>query len=393
MAVGHAFGDGERLGCGRPQRELLVGHAVIGHEQRFGVFEPVFDVEQQFSVGGQRFGVERQHDGGALLRGDAQVGDDAATHGVPVAEHRPAQVAVVERSEEILIENRKRPQVLAERGPHGLLPVAGLVHVGIRNAVGRDQPVVAEIPVRGVVGVPVAAVAVDHGAVFTRFAQRLVHEVPDESALIVRILADQRPVFAESAQRIAHRMRVFALDQRFSGIVPEVFFALVVVPVHRTYDVRVAAAVVVDRAFVMDRPRGVVSLDPVVAGVEIGAVARLVAQRPDDDRRVVDVAPHVADVAFQMRLGVGGILGQCLFVVAHAVRFEVGLGHQIESVAVAERVPAGVVRVVARAHGVEIVLLEDADVLDHPLFRDDIPAVGVHFVAVRTFDQYRLPVH
>ena len=188
-------------------------------------------------------------------------------------------------------------------------------------------------------------------------------------------------------------MRVFALDQRFSGIVPEVFFALVVVPVHRADDVGVAAAVVVDRTFVMDRPRGVVSLDPVVAGVEIGAVARLVAQRPDDDRRMVDIAPHVADVAFQMRLGVGGILGQRLFVVAHAVRFEVGLGHQIESIAVAERVPAGVVRVVARAHGVEIVLLEDADVLDHPLFRDDIPAVGVHFVTVGAFDKHGLSVH
>ena len=143
----------------------------------------------------------------------------------------------------------------------------------------------------------------------------------------------------------------------------------------------------------MDRPRRVVCLHPVVAGVEIGSVARLVAQRPGDDRRVVDVAPHVADVAFQMRLGESRVLGQRLFVVAHAVRFEVGLGHQVEPVAVAERVPAGVVRVVARAHGVEIVLLEDADVLDHPLFRDDIPAVGVHFVTVRAFDEYRLPVH
>ena len=75
------------------------------------------------------------------------------------------------------------------------------------------------------------------------------------------------------------------------------------------------------------------------------------------------------------------------------MRFEVGFGHQIESVAVAERVPAGVVRVVARAHGVEIVLLEDADVLDHPLFRDDIPAVGVHFVAVGAFDKHGLSVH
>ena len=75
------------------------------------------------------------------------------------------------------------------------------------------------------------------------------------------------------------------------------------------------------------------------------------------------------------------------------MRFEVGFGHQVEPVSVAERVPAGVVRVVACAHGVEIVLLEDADVLDHPLFRDDISAVGVHFVAVGAFDKHGLSVH
>lgn len=154
-----------RLRLGRTQRELLVGQPVVGFQQRFGVFEPVFDVEQQFASGGELRGVVRQRDRSALLRGDAQVGDDAAAHGVPVAEHRPAQVAVVERAEEIFIENRQRAPVFAERRPDGLLPVAGLVHVGIRDAVGRNQAVVAEIPVRSVIGVPVAAVAVDHRAV------------------------------------------------------------------------------------------------------------------------------------------------------------------------------------------------------------------------------------
>lgn len=110
---------------------------------------------------------------------------------------------------------------------------------------------------------------------------------------------------------------------------------------------------------------------------------------PNDDRRMVDAALHVAFVALQMRFGVERILGQRLFAVTHAVRLDIGLGHDVESVLVAERVPAGVVGVVARAHGVDVVLLHDADVLQHAPLGDVIAVVGVHLMPVGALDQHR----
>ena len=371
-------------------RSLGARRGVARGQDAFGRLEFVGHVEQQFARRGQRGRIVGERDAHALLRRGFQSVDDAPAEGRPVAEHLPMEVVVFEAAEEIFVEDLHRiPRIAGPRGPDRLVVVAHLLHVWVRNAVGTDQAVVAEVLVRGVVGVPVASVAVDRHAVAPLFVQRLVHEIPDESALIFRFAADQLPVLPESAHRVAHGVGVFALDQRFGGILGEVFLTPLVVPVHRADNVRVAAAGRIDGPFVVNRPRGVVSLDPVVAGVEVRPVARFVAQRPDDDRRMVDAALHVAFVALQMRLGVERILGQRLFAVTHAVRLDIGLGHDVESVLVAERVPAGVVGVVARAHGVDVVLLHDADVLQHAPLGDVIAVVGVHLMPVGALDQHR----
>ena len=78
MAVGPAFGDREVGRCRGAQRELLVGQAVVGGEQRLGIPQAVFDVEQQLAGGGQRLAADREAEGRVALRGDAKVGDKAA---------------------------------------------------------------------------------------------------------------------------------------------------------------------------------------------------------------------------------------------------------------------------------------------------------------------------
>ena len=102
---------------------------------------------------------------------------------------------------------------------------------------------------------------------------------------------------------------------------------------------------------------------------------------------MIDIAFDIALVALQMCLGVSRIFGQRLFVVTHAVRFDVRFGHEVNAVAVAEVVPARIVRVMACAHGVEIVLFQNANVLDHALQRYNISAVGIHFVTIGAFEQ------
>lgn len=108
---------------------------------------------------------------------------------------------------------------------------------------------------------------------------------------------------------------------------------------------------------------------------------------------MVLVAQHHPAAALHVRLRIGRILRQRAFAVSHAVRLDVGLVHDIEPVTVAEVVPLRVVRVVACTHRVDIQLLHDAYILDHPLTAHGISLQGIHLVTVGALDQHGLPVH
>lgn len=122
------------------------------------------------------------------------------------------------------------------------------------------------------------------------------------------------------------------------------------------------------------RARGVETLYEVVGVVEILAVAALVAEAPDDYRRMVLVALHeraltVEQRRFPRRLRgrVAGTAVGAVEVHAHAVGLGVGLVEHVDAILVAEVVPKGRLRIVAGAHGVEVVLLEHADIAHHGL--------------------------
>ena len=121
-------------------------------------------------------------------------------------------------------------------------------------------------------------------------------------------------------------------------------------------------------AFVLHGAGRVPALEPVVGGLEIGAVARLVAETPDDDGRVVEVPLRHALRALHMGLGISGVLRQRLRAIAHAVRLDVRLVDDIQAIAVAEIQP---------------------DILQHLLHRDHVPARGRELVAVGALDQDR----
>ena len=78
--------------------------------------------------------------------------------------------------------------------------------------------------------------------------------------------------------------------------------------------------------------------------------------------------------------------------VAKAVAFLVGLGGDIETIFVAEVIPARIVGIVAGTHCIDVQAFHDLNILDHAVERDDISAVGIHFVAVSTFDEHGLSV-
>ena len=152
----------------------------------------------------------------------------------------------------------------------------------------------------------------------------------------------------------------------------------------------VRVQVLADRAFVVQRPRGIDAADPRRHRVVRGAVARLVAERPGDDAGVVAIAQHHARAALDHR----GLVAR---VVAEArparVGFEVGLVDHVEAEFVAEVVEALVVRVVRAAHRVHVMALHQLEIAAHAVERDGAAAHVVPLVAVHADDRHRLTVH
>ena len=138
--------------------------------------------------------------------------------------------------------------------------------------------------------------------------------------------------------------------------------------VHRAGQVAdrlVARPVAADRALVVERPRRVVAADPGRGRLVVRAVAGLVAERPDDDRRVVLVAQRPSG-ATRSTHG-----AQVARVVAQRALERVGLDVRLVDDVQAELVgqveEGRVVRVVRRPHRVEAELLHQHEVGAHLL--------------------------
>lgn len=372
------------------QRQLVGGDFVKGVEQSLPFAELVAHREQQFPAQSiDLFGLVTQRHGGGRLRGHVEVLDHSARHGPSVRGDLPKQPVGREVREKVfVVDVHDALFQVAGRGVDRPVLVLHFVGVGMPRAVGGQHAVAAEGAVRSVHVVVVAAVTVGQPAFGAAPGERLVGEVPDEPALVLRFPADHVPVLLEAAHRVAHGVGVFALDQRFRRILRKVFPALLVAPVHRADDVGVVV-LVIGGLLVLHRARRIEGLDPVVATFEVGSVAGLVARAPDDDRGVVVIAQHHAAVAVEVRGGEGGVAGQVfrLIAVVVAVRLDVGLVHDIETVLVAEVVPQRRVGIMARAHGVHVEPLHLADVAHHLLAGYVIARVRLYFVAVDAFDQ------
>ena len=81
-----------------------------------------------------------------------------------------------------------------------------------------------------------------------------------------------------------------------------------------------------------------------------------------------------------------------MFAVTHAVALDVGLGHHVKAILVAQVVPARVVAIVTGTHGVHVQLLHNLDVLNHAFHADDVAVVGIQLVAVGALDEDGLAV-
>ena len=371
------------------QHQLVSGYGMSGGQQTIVGLQFIGDVEQPLGMLAIR--TDGQGEDGGLMGSHVEVIYATGTHHTAVFQHFPFQVVAGEIAEEVLVIYLHLSLFQVYRsGPDVLIEVLHLVGVRVWHAVGTDEAVVAEVDVAGVKLVEVTAVSIDQFAVGAYLMDTLVHKVPDEAALVFGILPYQVPVFFEAAHRVAHGVGVFGLDQGLClGVILAISAALVIGVVHRAIDVRLA---VVAGAFILHGTAGVFGLYPVIGGLEVGTVAGLVAKGPEDDAGMVEVTLHVALVTLQVGLAVVGALGQGFVSVAHAVRFEIGFGHHVESVFVTQGIPIRVVRIVAGTYGVDVEVLHHLYVLQHPLAGHHVAAVRIHLVTVGALEEDRLPV-
>ena len=307
-----------------------------------------------------------EHIGQRLVgKGLALLGRDAAdVDGAAVLAHFPYELEVVERLEEVLVVDFKLAILQPLIGNPGvLIVVAHLVGMGIESAIGSNEAVAVEVMIGSGIAPVVAAVGEDllacDGALV---AQTLIDEVPDIATLILGVLADDVPVLLEAAHGVTHRVGVLTLDERTGIVALGILHAVVVAQIHRAEDIGLA---ILACLLELAGARGIVSLHPVVGALEVRTVARLIAQRPHDDGGVVLIGNDVALLALDMGEGKGFVLGKGLLAIAHTVALEVRLCRQVDAILVAEVIPAGIVRIVAGAHGVDVELLHDLDILNH----------------------------
>ena len=268
-------------------------------------------------------------------------------------------------------------------------------HGRVRVAVGVHDAVAQEVGIRRAIFAVVAAVGEIVHAVFVDGVEALVNPVPDETALQIGVGIYFAPLVPKAAGGVAHCVGVFRRANRavaafFAHLVePTCAWILrhnhVGVPLH--FGALVAHRAVHEGLFVF--------LKKEVALIEVIAVASFVAQRPDGDARVILVAHEHVVNAFEVLLQPVGVVAQGLTfgkVVIHAVAFDVSLVVDVEAVFVAEFVETAVLRIVAQAHGVDVVTLHQLKVAAHEFFGHIVSGGWVMLVDVHAFELDRLTV-
>ena len=102
---------------------------------------------------------------------------------------------------------------------------------------------------------------------------------------------------------------------------------------------------------------------------------------------------RIINVALKVSLLITWHFSQRFFAIAHSVCFEVSLGYNINAIFITEVIPSGVIRIVTCAHSINVMLLHDANVLQHAINTYHISTIGVHFMTVNSLNEYRLTIY
>ncbi len=222
----------------------------------------------------------------------------------------------------------------------------------------------------------------------TSVIDALVYPVPDASADDRLAILYDVPVFLQVAHSLSHGVCVFADEVWF---VMETFGKALhhlYLRIHVATKVRVAFAVLI--AFIVHQSITTrqESLHAVVGGLEVDTTTALIAQRPEDDARVIAVTQHHALSAVHICGFPCGVIREALIIVA----LHVSLVHAVESIVVKHGIHLRLARIVACADGVDISLLHQDHVTQHGRHVDGMAIERMDVLSVDTLAEYALAI-
>ena len=205
------------------------------------------------------------------------------------------------------------------------------------------------------------------------------------------MVVDGIPVIDKVTCAVAHGMRILALYQRPILLFGCIFKYSLHTFVHRAIDICIPGK---SGTFVLNRPAQVAVFDPGIGSLEITTIACLVAQRPDDYRRVVFIAFNHAAGAVDMSIFPNRVVAQGLVrIISHAVRFNICFIHHVKAIFVAQIIPVWIVGIVTGAYCIDVILFHKLNILQHELARNHVAFHRVKFVPVNPFKLYSDPVN
>ena len=385
--------------------QLGISRNLTSLHQRFSLLQTEVDVEEYLLALYLRK-VVRDGEVPSLLGSHFDISNSTVLSLHAILNEAPCQGIVAQIAEEVLIVYA----YFALLGIHHLSPdvlilVGYLIGMRIELTVRTDDTITVEVVVARVVIVVIATIAIfylaelfiahllrilDSHRLQELAVQALVNEIPVETTLEDWILAYQVPVFLQVTARITHGMVVLALDERHRTVrVLRILFTSTYRIVHRAEDIGTLASV---SLLILNRTTLVLTLDPLVSLQEVIAHHGLVTHAPCYDRRMIEEHRHIVLVALHNLLGKHRFLGSCIIAIQETVTLLVSLGNHIDTILIAEFVPAWIIRIVAGADCVDIQALHNLDVLNHALHAQYVTSVWVNLMTVGTLDKHRLTI-
>ena len=265
----------------------------------------------------------------------------------------------------------------------------------MRTTIRIDKTVAEEVTIARCVYAEVTSVGPVFSSILIFLEKTLVYPVPDISTLEIRIFVNCLPLSPQVSRGVSHGMCILRRSYRTVATILSDIFQPVGTRILRNIHIGVPfplGTFVVDRT-VHDVFIGI--LDPKVSLVEVITVAGFVTQRPESQTRIVLITFEHVDCAIHVRFQPFRIVSQRTAfskIIVHAMALDVCFIVYIKSVFVAQFVETAILRIMAQANRIQVVLFHQFEIFAHQLFSHIVTGSRVMFVNVHSLQLQRLSV-